>query len=191
LGTHCEHWNAFAIIRLQELFLEEHFSATACAPDQAAAVGGIMRSCLLALSIAVLALLPATAQQATPATTQGFTLTVIVEGVDERDGNVGLLVFNSPKGWAEDRQAALKDITVPAHQGTVTVTIPGLPAGEYGVSVVHDVNKNHKLDRNFLGKPTEQWGLSNNPHATLKTPSYDACKFTLKGDMELHIKMQM
>jgi uncharacterized protein (DUF2141 family) len=150
-----------------------------------------MRSLLLALLIATIALLPAMAQQSTPTATQGYTLTVIVEGVDERDGNIGLLVFNSPKGWAEDRQTAIKDIAVPAHPGTVTVTIPGLPAGEYGVAVVHDVNKNHKLDKNFLGKPTEQWGLSNNPHATLKTPSYDACKFTLKGDMEVHIKMQM
>jgi len=152
-----------------------------------------MRSLSFGVSLLLVALVSAVAQQSTPATStqQGYTLTVIVEGVDERDGNVGLLVFNSPKGWAEDRQAALKDLYVPAHQGTVTVTIPGLPAGEYAVSVVHDVNKNHKLDRNFLGKPTEQWGLSNNPHAVLKTPSYDTCKFQLKGDMELHIKMQM
>jgi len=149
-----------------------------------------MRSHLLAISLVILALIPAAAQQTAP-TGQGYTLTVVVEGVDQRDGNVGVLVFNSPKGWAEDRQAALKDAVVPAHPGTVTLTIPGLPAGEYAVSVVHDVNKNHKLDRNFLGKPTEQWGLSNNPHAVLKTPSYDTCKFTLKGDMELHIKMQM
>jgi len=150
-----------------------------------------MRSCLLALSVVVLALLPAVAQQAAPATAPGYTLTVVVEGVDEHDGNVGLLLFNSAKGWAEDRKAALKDLYVPAHPGNVTLTITGLPAGEYAASVVHDVNKNHKLDRNFLGKPTEQWGLSNNPHAVLKTPSYDACKFTLKGDMEVHIKLQM
>ena len=142
----------------------------------------IISVCLIALTVA--------AQQTAPAG-QGYTLTLQVEGVNEQDGNIGVLVFNSPKGWAEDRQAALKDITVPAHQGTVTVTIPGLPAGQYGVAVVHDVNKNHKLDKNWMGKPTEQWGLSNNPHATLKTPSYDTCKFALNGDMELHIKMQM
>ncbi len=151
-----------------------------------------MRWFFPAIFLALVALVPATAQQASqPSSTgQGYTLTVIVEGVDERDGNIGMLVFNSPKGWADDRQVALKDIVVPAHPGIVTVTVPGLPAGEYGVAVVHDVNKNHKLDKNWMGKPTEQWGLSNNPHATLKTPSYDACKFQLKGDMELHIKMQ-
>jgi uncharacterized protein (DUF2141 family) len=150
-----------------------------------------MRRSLIAVAVVVISLVSASAQQSSPASSgAGYTLTVVVEGVDQRDGNIGMLVFNSPKGWAEDRQAALKDQAVPAHPGNMTLTVSGLPAGEYAVSLVHDVNKNHKLDRNFLGKPTEQWGLSNNPHAVLKTPSYDACKFQLKGDMEIHIKMQ-
>ncbi|MGA2904231.1 MAG: DUF2141 domain-containing protein [Candidatus Korobacteraceae bacterium] len=151
-----------------------------------------MRGFCFCAVLVLLAVTLATAQQPAPAASsaQGYTLTVLVEGVDERDGNIGVLVFNSPKGWAEDRTAALRDSVVPAHPGTVTVTIPNLPAGEYAVSLVHDVNKNHKLDRNWLGKPTEQWGLSNNPHAVLKTPSYNSCTFMLKGDQEIHIKMQ-
>ena len=140
----------------------------------------------LAVALALFAQQPASA----PAATKGYTLTVVVEGVNNLDGNVGMLVFNSPKGWAEDRQAALKDISVPAHEGTVTITVPDLPPGEYAVALVHDVNKNHKLDRNWIGEPKEQWGLSNNPHAVIKTPSYKSCTFTLKGDQEIHVKMQ-
>ena len=127
-------------------------------------------------------------QSASPAS--GYTLTVVVEGVNSLGGNVGLLVFNSPKGWAEDRSTALKDITVPAHEGTVTITVPDLPAGTYALALVHDVNKNHKLDKNFAGYPKEQWGLSNNPHAVLKTPSYNSCTFELKGNQEVQVKMQ-
>ena len=59
------------------------------------------------------------------------------------------------------------------------------------VSLVHDVNMNHKLDRNWMSKPTEQWGLSNDPHATIKTPSYSSATFKLAGDKTLHVKMQM
>src|SRR5882672_2752588 len=84
-----------------------------------------------------------------------YTLTVIVEGVNHDDGNIGVLVFNAPKGWPEDRFIALKDVVVPAHPGTVTVTVHGLPAGGYAVSIAHDVNKNHKVDRNWLGIPKE------------------------------------
>ncbi|HUI84950.1 MAG TPA: DUF2141 domain-containing protein [Candidatus Binatia bacterium] len=138
----------------------------------------------------MVAVMPGWAQQSAPASGEGYTLTVIVEGVDNRDGNIGVLVFNSPKGWAEDRGAALRDVVVDAHPGVVTVTIPKLPAGEYAVSIVHDVNRNHKLDRNWLGKPTEQWGISNNPHAVIKTPSYNVAKFKLDHDAEIHVKMQ-
>jgi uncharacterized protein (DUF2141 family) len=131
------------------------------------------------------------AKQPASAPVTGYTLTVIVEGVNSDVGNVGLLVFTSEKGWAEDRTVALKDIVVPAQTGTVTVKIPDLPAGTYAVSLIHDVNKNHKLDKNFIGKPKEQWGLSNNPHAVLTAPAYSKCTFPLQGDKEIHITMQM
>ena len=76
----------------------------------------------------------AAAQQSAPAAAgagQSYTLTVVVEGVNSQGGNVGVLVFISAKGWAEDRSAALKDITVPAHEGTVTIIVPDLPARTY------------------------------------------------------------
>jgi uncharacterized protein (DUF2141 family) len=148
-----------------------------------------MRSWFLFVVLAVVAVIPVTAQQAASATPT-YTLTIAVDGVNKLGGNVGILVFNSPKGWAEDRTAALKDISVPAHEGTNKIEIPGLPAGEYAVSLVHDVNVNHKLDKNFLGVPKEQFGLSNNPHVGLKAPPYSSCTFKLTGNMEIQIKMQ-
>lgn len=121
---------------------------------------------------------------------QKYTLTVQVEGVNKDGGNVGVLVFANDKGWPEDRFAALKDVVVPAHEGTVTVTIPDLPAGDYALAIGHDVNVNHKVDKNFLGIPKEQWGMSNNPHATIKPPSFAKAKITLSGNMEVHVQMQ-
>jgi uncharacterized protein (DUF2141 family) len=123
----------------------------------------------------------------TPAT---HTLTIQVENVNEDAGNIGVLVFNSTNGWPEDRFAALKDIVVPAHSGTVTVTVPDLPSGTYAVAIAHDVNKNHKVDKNWIGKPKEQWGMSNNPHATVHAPAFDKAKFALKDDLEIHVTMQ-
>lgn len=144
----------------------------------------------LFLASILLGFLVAGAQTQAPAPGT-YTLTIQVQGVNQDGGNVGVLVFANDKGWAEDRTAALKDIVVPAHPGTVTVVVPGLPAGYYAVSIAHDVNQNHKLDKNFLGKPKEQWGLSNNPHATIKAPPFKNCMFRLTGNMEIFIKMQM
>ena len=145
----------------------------------------------VAILSSVLALGPYVISQQGPATSaNGHTLTVIVENVNKDDGNIGVLVFNSTKGWPEDRFAALKDVVVPARPGTVTVAVPGLPAGDYAVAVAHDVNKNHKVDKNIFGVPKEQWGMSNNPHATIKAPSFSTAKFTLSGDTEIHVKLQ-
>src|SRR5262249_11193133 len=118
------------------------------------------------------------------------TLTVVVEDVNTEGGSIGVLVFNSSQGWPEDRFVALRGAVAPAHPGTVTVTIPALPAGAYAVALVHDVNQNHKVDRNFFGTPKEQWGMSNNPSANMKAPSFSEARFSLTGDREIHVRMQ-
>lgn len=119
-----------------------------------------------------------------------YTLTIYVDGVNQDGGNIGVLVFNNDKGWAEDRTAAMLDIVEPAHPGTVVVKVPNLPAGKYAIAIAHDVNKNHKLDKNFFGVPKEQWGMSNNPHATIKTPAFSKATFTVDKDSDIHIMMQ-
>lgn len=122
--------------------------------------------------------------------TQTYTLTIVVEGMDSNVGNLGVLVFNNEKGWPEDRTAAYKDISVPAEKGTQTMKIPDLPPGKYAVALIHDVNQNHKLEKNWIGQPKEQWGLSNNPHATIKAPPMSKALFELNGDKEVHIILQ-
>lgn len=58
------------------------------------------------------------------------------------------------------------------------------------MALIHDLNKNHKLDKNFIGYPKEQWGMSNNPHATIKSPPIEKAMFDLSKDMEIHITLQ-
>lgn len=121
---------------------------------------------------------------------QTYTLTIVVEGMDSTVGNLGVLVFNNEKGWPEDRTAAYKDVSVPAEKGIQTMKIPDLPPGNYAVALIHDVNQNHKLEKNWIGQPKEQWGLSNNPHATIKAPPMSKALFEFKGDKEIHIILQ-
>lgn len=150
-----------------------------------------MRTLFVLASLFFVAIFALACLAGTPdAPSNGYTLTVVVEGVNQAAGNIGVLVFNSEKGWPEDRLVALRDIVVPARPGKVTVEVPNLPAGDYGISIAHDVNQNHKLDKNFIGMPKEQWGLSNNPHATIKAPPFSKGKFSLTGDKEIRITMQ-
>lgn len=148
-----------------------------------------MRFRILAIALTLFALIASLFAQSADAP-KTYTLTIVVEGMSSNEGNLGVLLFNGPKGWAEDRQAAYKDIAVPAEKGTQTLRIPDLPPGRYAVALIHDVNKNHKLDKNFIGYPKEQWGMSNNPHATLKAPPIEKAMFTVDKDTEIHIQLQ-
>ena len=117
-------------------------------------------------------------------------LTVFVEGVNKTGGNIGVYIFRSEKGWPESSDQCVRRIVVPAHPGVVRVEVPDLPAGTYAVAVGHDSNVNHHVDKNWLGKPTEQWGMSNNPRATFKAPAFSKAQFSLNANADIHIQLQ-
>lgn len=49
----------------------------------------------------------------------------------------------------------------PARQGTVELRVTGVKPGSYAIAVFHDLNGNGRLDRNFIGLPSEPYGFSN------------------------------
>src|SRR5574337_1890060 len=118
---------------------------------------------------------------------QGYTLTIVAEGVSNSQGVVGVLVFNSPQGWPTDNGSAFRAVAVRAHPGSVEVRIPGLPPGAYAAVVLHDLNENRKLDRNWFGKPREQWGMSENPPVHFSAPGFMSARFILSGDERLTV----
>jgi uncharacterized protein (DUF2141 family) len=71
----------------------------------------------------------------------------------------------------------------------VTVTFK-LPAGEYAVGLMHDLNQNGKIDKNWVGYPTEPFGFSNNFKPKLGAPSFKDCSVDLrKGSQRIEIKL--
>ena len=130
---------------------------------------------------------PPVATQAPPT---GGGLKLVVEGVKNTRGVIGVLVFNSAAGWPEDVSSAVTSEAVPAQAPETVLELHNLPAGEYAVVVLHDENSNKKLDRNWLGKPKEQWGMSNNPHFAHSAPSFGSARFPFAGDEQLHIELR-
>jgi uncharacterized protein (DUF2141 family) len=56
-----------------------------------------------------------------------------------------------------------------------------IPPGTYALAVIHDENRNGKLDTNWLGIPTEGYGFSNEAKALLGAPSFSAAKVRYDG----------
>jgi uncharacterized protein (DUF2141 family) len=118
------------------------------------------------------------------------SLTIVVHGISNSKGVLGLVIFNTPKGWPEDVSSSFRHTAFRAQAGTQTVSLPDIPPGRYAVALIHDINENMKLDKNWVGIPKEQWGISNNPRARFSPPAFDKAVFYLKQDTRIDIHLQ-
>ena len=65
----------------------------------------------------------------------------------------------------------------PAHAGTVTVVIAGVPAGQYAAQAFHDENRNRDIDRAIFGIPKEGVGFSRDARIRFSPPKWDDAVF--------------
>ena len=122
------------------------------------------------------------------------TLEVRVEGIrSDKGGELGLAVFNSRTGYPIHIEHAYEAewFKLQVGMGAVDAVFDSLPAGEYAVSVVHDVNGNRLLERSKLGFPKEGVGFSNDQKVRLSAPKFDKCKFTLSEGENKKIVIQL
>jgi uncharacterized protein (DUF2141 family) len=100
-------------------------------------------------------------------------------------GWLGCRLYSAPAGFPKEptQRQQQKAITGP----TVLCSFEGVPAGTYAVSVMHDENANGKLDQNFLGIPTEGYGVSNNHTHALSAPTWDESRFEVKDGQDVRL----
>lgn len=116
-------------------------------------------------------------------------LEITVNGISESSGTVHIALFQDAESFPEyGRQ--FKGMVVPAKSGEVKCAFRGIKNGKYAIAVFHDKNRNGKLDRNFLGMPTEKYGFSNNARATFSAPSFSDAAFQLSKNTLLSITIR-
>lgn len=142
-------------------------------------------------SLACLAVAALTGVFATPA--KSADISVTVSGVRSADGTVLACLWLS--GWGfpscENGRRNVKQIQVPALQGTVNFTFEGVPDGTYAISVGHDQNNDGVLERHrFLKYPIEGAGISNYTKPPRFMPMHHEATFDVIGPVtEVHIPM--
>ena len=107
------------------------------------------------------------------------------------DGNIGCSLFSNPAGFPMDSTEAIQKFSQNTPKGTEFV-FSNLKSGKYAVSVMNDKNGNKVLDKNLLGIPKEEWGVSNNVRPTLRAQSFEEAAFEIdeKKDLTLTIWIQ-
>jgi uncharacterized protein (DUF2141 family) len=125
------------------------------------------------------------------AQTTAASLEVLVPQVRNTKGGVGCQLFASAQGFPKEGGRALQAVMAPITQGSTRCQFQPVPAGTYAVAVVHDENGNQSLDSNFLGVPTEGYGVSNNRTYALSEPRWDESRFELAAGETRQLTIQL
>jgi outer membrane protein len=105
------------------------------------------------------------------------------------NGTVIAMLFNSGSTFVDLRDP-VKVVTLPSG-GTIPGRIPDLASGEYALVVYHDENENGRLDKNFIGIPSEPLGFSNR-YWPQGPPTFTKAAFKLEADetKTIDVKLQ-
>jgi uncharacterized protein (DUF2141 family) len=139
---------------------------------------------LLCLSLGSLSLAPAVEAAS-------GRLTVEINGLRNRKGQVCLSLFNSSRGFPTSGGNAVQSQCVAIEDAnSVVVSFGGVTGGSYAVAVLHDENADSQANRNRLGIPTEGFGFSRNPGLRAGPPSFADSAFLAAGS-STGIQVQM
>lgn len=131
---------------------------------------------MLTSALVGLSLMAASGAEPAPAGAIAITVT----GLRSDDGQVAALLYDQAKGFPTDPKRARVTRGASIQDRTARLTFVGVAPGTYAVAVLHDENKNGKLDTNFIGIPKEGVGASNNPKPRMGPPKYDDAKFRVQ-----------
>ncbi|MFD2718813.1 DUF2141 domain-containing protein [Hymenobacter monticola] len=128
----------------------------------------------------IASLLIATLLSAAPAPNEPQAVTVTVTSLVSTTAAVRLYFYNTREGFLKSGKWAFSKSVKPGGKSEFTLPVE-LPRGDWAVAITQDLNNNDKIDKNFLGIPTEPYAFSNNVRPTVAAPGFDECKFTVDG----------
>ena len=125
---------------------------------------------------AAVGMLPATRVCAEEGLAAAMPLTIEVVNVETDEGTIMVQVFATEEAFKSGDPAAAA-LMVAAQPPVVSFSIDALPAGEYGIRVMHDVDGDGALKTGMMGMPQEPWGMSNDARGRFGPPSWSQVKF--------------
>jgi uncharacterized protein (DUF2141 family) len=125
-------------------------------------------------------LISASLLSAAPAPNEPQAVTVTVTSLVSTTAAVRLYFYNTREGFLKSGKWAFSKSVKPGGKSEFTLPVE-LPRGDWAVAITQDLNNNDKIDKNFLGIPTEPYAFSNNVRPTVAAPGFDECKFTVDG----------
>jgi uncharacterized protein (DUF2141 family) len=120
----------------------------------------------------------AVAFYASPAFSESPSSVLIeVSGFKNTRGTLNCRLFTKAADFPDGE--GIVTLRVPITGSNTSCSFSNVEPGTYAIAVVHDENGNGKLDKNFVGVPSEGYGVSNNKTYALSAPKWDESTFKL------------
>ncbi len=117
-------------------------------------------------------------------------LTVVVNGLRHNSGQVCLRIYSNEQGFPSSAKGVVQSGCTKVTGNSAAKDFYGLKPGTYAVALYADKNNDSKLNTNFLGIPSEGFGISNNPKAKTRPPKFKEASFALSQNKTIKITMQ-
>ncbi|MGC4047750.1 MAG: DUF2141 domain-containing protein [Armatimonas sp.] len=120
------------------------------------------------------------------------TLTVTVTGLRNTKGIVAAQLFTDEESYKK-KETGFNVVVEITEQKTANLKFPKLKAGTYTLMVLHDENKNGKMDTGLFGIPKEGFAISRDPKVKFGPPRWKDCCFLITNastEREITVKAQ-
>ena len=134
---------------------------------------------------------PSSTPPSADAASSPATLHLVFQGLRSDRGTVRVCLWSEGDGFPDCKAGHhVRKLTVSATADRVVLDVAGLAPGEYGVSAIHDENDNRRLDKSFVGLPTEGVAFSNNASAPFGPPKFGKVRFPVTGPTQQTLQLR-
>ena len=117
-------------------------------------------------------------------------LIVDVADIDSAEGEIGCALHANASEFPTGN-ATVASIRLSADRSGVVCQFSDLAPGTYAVAASHDLNGNRVTDTNFLGRPTEDWAVSNNVRHTVRALTFEAAQVVVAASGQTRVEVRL
>jgi uncharacterized protein (DUF2141 family) len=107
--------------------------------------------------------------------------TILIGLYDSKESFERAIELAGKDGYRNDPERVAGAALRLDHGAKSGIVFENLVPGRYAVIVLHDADGNGRLDKNFLGVPTEAYGFSNGARGFLGPPSFKDASIAFDG----------
>lgn len=116
------------------------------------------------------------------------TLAVTITDIRSDKGRLLVALYKGADSWL-DEPNVYRTLEVAAQEGEVTFDFKDIPAGEYGIALLHDKDGDKEMSFTWLGVPNEAYGFSHIDSRMMREPDFDQCKIIVPKSTSITIDL--